>query len=194
MVGPIAIRRQNRRQVLSPDQSVAGRDHVDLQAGQPIQGLQHRLAVGHDDVRVIRLGLLHHDGQIDFVVEPLAGGVVLAEGVHREQQLLLGHVGGHRLGPVDHRRFDEPERPPPERNLLAGGDDANLPRRRVEMLAERRGAFLVAHQRGLRHRLQHLRQRAGVVQLGMVADDVIDPRQIAQRRDVLQQLDRRTGP
>ena len=70
----------------------------------------------------------------------------------------------------------------------------DLPAGRVEMLGQRGGAFLVAHQRGLRHRLEHLRQRAGVVQLGMVADDVIDPRQIAERRDVLAAADRRTGP
>ncbi len=132
VVGPIAIGRQNCRRMLRQITPWLGAIIVIGSPASRIQGPQHRLAVGHHDVGVIGLGLLHDDRGIDLVVEPLAGGVVLAKGVHREQQLLLGHVGGHRLGPMDHRRFEEAERPPPERNLLAVGDDANLPRRRVE--------------------------------------------------------------
>ncbi len=56
------------------------------------------------------------------------------------------------------------------------------------MLAERRGTLPVANQRGLRHRGEHLRQGAGMVQFGVIADDVVDARRFDQRGDVLQQL------
>ena len=56
------------------------------------------------------------------------------------------------------------------------------------MFAERGRTFPIAQHGGLGHGAKHLRQCAGMVQLGMVADHVIHARKIDQRSNVPQQL------
>ena len=67
--------------------------------------------------------------------------------------------------------------------LVTVFDDMPFPIRRIKMLFQRRPAFFVADQRSVRTGRHGTGQAAGMVGLGMVADDIVDLGQIGQRRD-----------
>jgi len=50
-------------------------------------------------------------GQVDLVVEALAGCPVLSEGVAGDEYLVLDQVAEHAVGPVQHPGFEELHRP-----------------------------------------------------------------------------------
>jgi len=59
-----------------------------------------------------------------FVVEPLAARNMLAERIVGEEDLVLGKVGEHGVGPVEHRCFDKDERLSAEFDLVEAFEPA----------------------------------------------------------------------
>ena len=97
-------------------------DHLDRQVLERLEGRLCLTAVEREDVGVVLLGLVVEHGEVVLVVEAAAGGEVLAEGVIREEDLLLGAVGDHAVGPVEHRGRHELQRAFAERERVAGLD------------------------------------------------------------------------
>ena len=106
----------------APDDAVARRDHLDRQVLERLEGRLCLTAVEREDVGVVLLGLVVEHGEVVLVVEAAAGGEVLAEGVVREEDLLLGAVGDHAVGPVEHRGRHELQRALAEGERVAGLD------------------------------------------------------------------------
>ena len=76
--------------------------------------------------------------------------------------------------------------PPAQRDRLASGNGPNLPRRSVEMFAQAWRRIFCRTAAWPEASRASLAAAPGVVQLGVVADDVIHPRRIDQRSNVPQ--------
>ena len=177
---PATVGLEDVLEALAPDHPVARGHHLQLEPRELVERPADGRAERHQDVRVVGLRLEHQLVERHLVVKAARAGEMLTEGVHREEQLRLWHVGGHRLGPVDHAGVEELQRAPPQRQRLAVGDDLEAPGAGVEVHRQRLAALGVAHQLGLRTGLHDRGQTARVIGLGVVADDVgelsgIDP-------------------
>ncbi len=111
---------------------------------------------------------------------------MLAEGIVRQQQAVLGDVGEHAIRPVQHGRLQEGERPVSQRDRVPGANDLSLPAV-LEVLAEGIGATLAMDQRRLGRPGHHGRNGTRMVQLSMVGDDEVDPRGIHHLSDVVEE-------
>ena len=171
----------------APDDAVARRDHLDRQVLERLEGRLCLTAVEREDVGVVLLGLVVEHGEVVLVVEAAAGGEVLAEGVVREEDLLLGAVGDHAVGPVEHRGRHELQRALAEGERVAGldalvGQVAVAGLESLEALRDARDDLGV---RAVRH---HEGQGAGVVGLDVVGDDVVDLGRVDDGSDALEEL------
>ena len=165
---------EDRGDFALPDGAVRRADRLGGQRTHLGERLLHRSAVFADDRGVVAPHLV-----------PVAGGVELrvgdasvecaerAESVAREERLLLGTPGDHRLGPVDHRGHVEREGPAAQIERVALADLLRLGLDAVEAAehVERLGVADDPHpgpdpaERGDRRR---------VVGLHMVDDEVVD--------------------
>ena len=158
--------------------AVAGGDQVDLQTCQLLQVLGDNGPEGQHDLAEVALGRLVHPALVGH--EQVAGGDVRAEEVAAEEDTFLFQVAAHGLRPVDPGGVDETQGPVAKGQGLAVGHGPH------PVL----GQLQVIHQQGLAlGRSQDLRlgvaleqhgDGAGVVLLGVLADDVVDPGGVAQ--------------
>ena len=171
----------------APDDAVARRNHLDVEAPKRLEGGLCLAAVKHEDVGVVLLGLVVEHGEVVLVVEAAAGGEVLAEGVIREEDLLLGAVGDHAVGPVEHRGRHELQR------ALADGEgvaclDAFVGQVAVARLEALEALRDARDDLGVRAVGHHEGQRAGVVGLDVIGDDVVNLSRVDDGSDALEEL------
>ena len=113
---------------------------------------------------------------------------MLAERVVREEDGVLGEVGEHRVGPVEHRRLKEGERLSPEVEGIAGLNDLDVPARRVVVAGKAGASPFGAVDRDSGHLLHERGQGAGMVHLDVVHDDVVDRARVADGPDTAEDL------
>ena len=171
----------------APDDAVACCDHLDVEPFERLEGGLCLAAVEREDVGVVLLGLVVEHGKVVLVVEAAAGGEVLAEGVVGEEDLLLGAVGDHAVGPVEHRGRHELQ------GALADGEgiarlDAFVRQVAVARLEALESLRDARDDFGVRAVGHHEGQGAGVVGLDVVGDDVVDLRRVNDRGDALEEL------
>ena len=141
------------------------------------QGL-HLRAVFADDVAVITAGLVHIVAEeVDLIGKQRAvDRAERAEGVGREQRARRQIIADHDLRPVDHRGAQERER------VVAGLEGVALLDEMEGVLRGDAAAELLQHgadavaadDDGLRMAQQHLADRAGVVRLHVVDDEIVE--------------------
>ena len=105
--------------MLRPDDAVAGADGPDGQAGARGERLCRLHTVRLHDVGIVFARLDVRLGQVALGVQPLVGGVVLAERVVGEEDVVRRHEGDHVVRPVHHGRGHEGEGALAEREGLA---------------------------------------------------------------------------
>ncbi len=190
-LGPLGVAFEDPADLLgpAPDGAVVGGDHVDRepQLAETREGLLHDGGEGEDDVGVVLRRLLLEDVGRQLVGETLNGREVHPEGVLGEQDPLAREVGDHAVGPVEHFGLAEGERVVAEVELFEVADDGDgdVP---VEVGLESgdtglRGEDLLGSRGGDR-----LWETAGVVHLGVVGDDVVDPVDRQHRGDAGEHL------
>ena len=189
---PARVGLEDLGHVAAPDDAVARRDHVDVEPAERVEGAHDVARVGHHDVGVVLLGLREHLGQSHLVVEALRGGEMLAERVVGEQDAVLGAVGDHVVGPVHHDRLGELQRATADAQAVAGFD------RHVAQVAVMGGQALhavrgAAVDLGVGRQRVDGRQRAGMVLLHMVGDDVLDLGRVDDLANALDQLVGKAG-
>ena len=111
---------------------------------------------------------------VHFVIETLAGGPVLSEGVTRYEQAILLEVGEHTVRPVEHPGFDELHGPGSQTDRLSGFHDLKRPVVPVEMIDQ----VLFSHGRtddlfGL-NQIDDLRCSPRVIHLHMIHHEVVN--------------------
>ena len=184
---PALVQGEDVGDVLRPDDAVAGADGPD---GQPRAGgerLARLHAVRLHDVGVVLARLDIRLGQVALGVQPLVGGVVLAEGVVGKEDVLRRHKGDHVVRPVHHGRGHEREGALADAQLFARLHAG------IAQIAVVGGKVLHARAEGRVHlgvfrHLQDLRQAAAVVGFGVVGDDHVDLGRVDDGRDALQHL------
>ena len=98
---------------------------------------------------------------------------MLAESVIAEEDVFTGHIGEHRIGPVQHRCFDEDELAASEVQRIAGLDIDEVPVLVIQA-AQDGFPFLRAVNRRVRDFTHQGRQGAAVIVFIMVHDDIVD--------------------
>ena len=80
--------------VLSPDKTVVGSYHIDVDPhfSNLCEQLLNQGGIEQQDICVVLGGVIEEFGSVDFIVEPLAGCPVLAEAVAGQQQLVFGYI------------------------------------------------------------------------------------------------------
>ncbi len=96
------------------------------------------------------------------------------EEVAREQDAILLQVGAHGFRPVNPRDIEELQCFAPERQRLAFRDREELAFIDVQEVDEHGFAFGVGNDLGARIAGEHVRDRAGMILLGVVRNDVVD--------------------
>ena len=167
-------------------------------------GAQHRTVPVADELNVPPLDLFQRVGHVrirsddvveiilvrvveialDQVVEHPLVAVMAAERIAGEQRGPLGNIGVHGIRPVQHRHPEEAERQPAKVQLVALADH-HARKRTVDDLGQKLDGRLGADHRGVRRDLQQRGDRADVVGLGMVDDQIVDLRRVADRADAL---------
>jgi len=106
---PLGVFAHDLQGILPPDDAVARRDDVDgqAQADYFVDLRLHEGAEGREDVRVVLDAFRPEFALVHEIVEEKFRGVVLAEGVVREEDGLARHIAEHGIGPVEHAGFDE---------------------------------------------------------------------------------------
>ena len=168
----------------APDDAVAGSDHVDLAPFERLERLLNMARVRHDDVGVVFLRLRQHLGQAHLVVEVLRRREMLAERVVGEQDAVVFGIRGHIVGPVHHHGLSEGKRSLADAQGIARLD------RHVAAVAVMGGQTVhTVRTAGVNFRTRsevgNGRNRAGVILLYVVDDDVLDTGRIDHLADTL---------
>ena len=163
--------------------AVTGGDHVDGRLLQPVEVFADLGPEGHHDFGVIALGRLI---AAEFIgKDRIALGQMGAEKIAAEENPVLGQIGEHRLRPVHPGRQDELQRFPakPQDASLADGQETVF--RYGKQIDQQRLAFFVGHDSGFGIHVQNIGNGAGMILLGVMGDDVVDPRdpQVPQMPD-----------
>ncbi len=137
----------------------------------------HLAGERHHDLGVVALGAVVH---LVLVGERVVGGVVRAEEVAAEEDLVLLQPGAHRLRPVHPGREEELERLVAEAQRLTVGDDLEARVVHVQVVDQHRPRLLVADDGQLGVALEQERGTAGVVLLHVVDDQVVRRRQLVE--------------
>ena len=161
-------------------------DQADVQAGDGLQGVLRLGPVGQHDVGVVLLGLAEELAAVHLIIEALGGGEVLAEAVVGEEDLVLGAVGDHVVGPVHHGRLNKGERAFADREGVARLHALDLDAEvGAELVHAGRGARV---DRGVGGVLLDHRDAARVVHLDVVGDDDLDLGGVNHLADALDEL------
>ena len=86
----------------TPDDAVSRGDHLDVELVDFFECRLCLLRIQEENVCVVFLCLLDDDGEVIVVVIAFAGGKMLTERIVREEDLFLGAVRYHAVGPVEH--------------------------------------------------------------------------------------------
>ena len=175
---PVDVAVDEFADVFAPDEAVQGADAVDLNRGGLLEQGLHLRAVFADDVAVIAPRLVHIIAEeVDLIGEQRAvDRAERAEGVSREQRARRQVIADHDLRPVDHRGAQECER------VVAGLEGVALLDEMEGVLRGDAAAELLQHgadavaadDDGLRMAQQHLADRAGMVRLHVVDDEIVE--------------------
>ena len=83
---------------------------------------------GVEDVGEVFHGFAVQETLVGFVVEQFFYGIVLAEGIHREEDVVAGHVRCHGIRPMEHTHFYENKLfAIADVEAVAGFDDVEIP-------------------------------------------------------------------
>ena len=169
---------------------MARRDHPDIDPESPdlVEFLQDLRRERDDQVRKELLRVGKRCILSELIVEPGGACEMLPEGVVREENGILGEVGEHRVGPVEHRRLKEGERLSPEIEGVAGLHDLDLPAADIVVAGKAGLRPFRAVDRDFGHLLHERGQGAGVVHLDVVHDDVVDRAGVADGPDAAEDL------
>ena len=153
-----------------------GADHLDVQAGGPLQqGLDLGAVLAHD-IGVIAAGIVQPVPRKVHLIgkEVAVQGAEGAECVGGEQDLVGGVIGHHHLRPVDHGGHDEGE------GMAAGAEGVPLLHHHgaagdvaVEELADHGHGLGVGDHLGIRPAAQDLAQGGAVVRLHVVDHHIV---------------------
>ena len=169
---------------------VARSDQLDRVLRDLVDVLQHLAAERHHDLGVVALGAVVH---LVLVGEHIAGGVVRAEEVAAEEDLVLLQPRAHRLGPVHPRGEEERERLVAEAQGVAVGHHLEARVVHVQVVDQHGPCLLVAHHRQIGEALEQQRRAARVILLDVVDHEVVRSRKVVelrQQRGALRRVDR----
>ncbi len=130
-------------------------------------------AVEVEDVGIVFHGFLIEFSLVDAVVVHSFAGIVLTKTVVAEKDVFTGHIGEHRVRPVEHGGFDEDELAAAQIQGIAGLDVDEVPVLMIEA-AQDGFPFLGAVNRRIRDFPHQCRQSAAVVIFVVVHDDIVD--------------------
>jgi len=153
-----------------------------------LQQLADQGRVEVEDVGIVFGRLVHHVAERGLVVEPFAGGIMLAEGVAGDEDAVFLEVGEHRIGPVQHLRFEELDGAPAEGELVAALDDRKRPVLAVKMVDDGLVAGRRADQLFRLDDFHHRRQGARMIHLDVVDHQVVDLLGVDDGADPAQQF------
>lgn len=93
----------------APNSTVGRSDHSDGQVefADFFEFLCQNGGKGVEDVGEVFHGFAVQETLVGFVVEQFFYGIVLAEGIHREEDVVAGHVRCHGIRPMEHTHFYE---------------------------------------------------------------------------------------
>ena len=175
--GPVGVGLEDPRRLVV-DLAVAGGDQVHLQAAQFLQVFGDDGPEGQHDLAEVALGRLVHPALVGH--EQVAGGDVRAEEVAAEEDALLFQVAAHGLRPVDPGGVDETQGPVAKGQGLAVGHGPHPVLGQLQVIHEQGLALGRGQDLRLGVAFEQQGDGAGVVLLGVVADDVVDPPGVAQ--------------
>ena len=174
----------------APHDAVRGGDEVNGIRTKPANGREggSRLpAIRLHDVRVVLARLPHDLVEVILVIKAGRAGEMLAKGIVGEENLVVGVVGDHVVGPVDHGRLHEGERALADAERVTRLDtvvsEVAIVRGEPLHTLRRRAVNLAVGRRGLDG--GHV---ARVVHLDVVGDKDVDLRRVDDRGDAGEQL------
>lgn len=145
---------------------------------------------GVEDVGEVFHGFAVQETLVGFVVEQFFYGIVLAEGIHREEDVVAGHVRCHGIRPMEHTHFYENKLfAIADVEAVAGFDDVEIPAPFAVLAFNAADSVGRAINRRIRNFFHERRQGAGMVAFTVVgnveklADRVTLPR--ASRNDAI---------
>ena len=152
--------------------SVTGRDDFRLEFLHPLERAAALDAVRRHDLGVIALG---RHFELRFVADGKLGRREMrAEEIAGEEDAVFFEEDAHRLRPMHPGHEDEFQRLAAERKrapVLRFEERAAVER---HLVAHHPPATRVGDDLGLGEEFEHRRYRAGVIELGVVGDDVVD--------------------
>ena len=148
-----------------------GYRHIHFQDFINLTG-NHR-TVQVQDVSIIFHSFLVQFGLVHAVVVHLFAGIVLAESVIAEEDIFAGHIGKHRIGPVQHRGFDEDELAASEIQRIAGFYIDEVPVLVIQTAQDGFPLFRAVN-RCVRDFTHQGRQGTAVIVFIVIHDDIID--------------------
>ena len=183
--GPLGVLSDYLHRVVAPDDAVRRRYHLDgkgefVQLGE-LAGEHGRERV--EDVHEILHRLLPQQALVGLVVEQFAHREMLAESVHREEDVVAGEEGGHGIRPVEHGHLYELQfLAVADLQTVAGLDDVEVPALLPELAFEALHGVGGAVERRAGNLPQEFRQRTRMVYLAVVDDDGVYLAEVAQLR------------
>ena len=96
-IGPLGVFLHDLQRVVAPDRAVRRGDDVELEvhAGNFLQFFRHHHGERVEDIGVVFHRLFPEQALVGLVVEEFFHRKVLTEGVVGEEDVVVGHVGGH---------------------------------------------------------------------------------------------------
>ena len=174
-LAPLTVPAENLVEMRIQDRAVAAADMFDLKVFDPLKGIVHiRICKRADDAVKIILGgvciarLIRDGGSHDAFRR-----VVRAEGVAGEQRLDLRHIGIHGVRPVQVRKDHEFQGlvPQGEGHAVADCDAVEIC---VDDMLEELDRGSGGDDRNVRIHIEKLLDRAGVIRLRVIHDQIID--------------------
>ena len=134
---------------------------------------------GVEDVGEVFHSFAVQETLVGFVVEQFFYGIVLAEGIHREEDVVAGHVRCHGIRPMEHTHFYENKLfAIADVEAVAGFDDVEIPAPFAVLAFNAADSVGRAINRRIRNFFHERRQGAGMVAFAVVGNDVVDLVQI----------------
>ena len=136
---------------------------------------RHQAAERGQNIGIVALALLIKLNLVNFIIKQMFIAVVLAEGVVAEQHRVAGHIGHHAIRPVQHRGFDKNQLlAVADIQAVAGFHHLKIPLRVMMVSGDGVDGVGGTVNRRVRDLGHQLGQRAGMVLLSMVDNDVIN--------------------
>ena len=191
-IGPLGVFLHDLHRVVAPNGAMRGGDDVDweVEACYLLEFLRKDSGEGVEDVGVILHGLFPQQALVGLVVEEFLDGVVLAEGIVREEDVVTGHVGRHRVGPVQHPHLDEDEfLSVADFDAVAGLHHVEVPSALAVLSFKAFHALGGAVNRGFGNEVHECGERAAVVAFAVVGHNEVNLVQVDFLLQVLDEIE-----